>query len=139
AWPLDGTRCRRAYVASRKPAISSGVSPLIRIARQKAPTSRSVTAPSSTCPNRSAACSRLIDRAPCLPRPISLMYWLIPIARDSPRRLMTSGYLTNLSLPSEDHPPELRDARAAAGPAFQARLQRSKPLLLAACARAQVS
>jgi hypothetical protein len=79
-WP-PAPRCIRACVASRKPAISSGVSPLMRMARQKAPISRSVTVPSSTWPNRSAACSRVRARAPSLPRPISLMYWLIPMAQ----------------------------------------------------------
>src|SRR5256885_791985 len=55
----------------------------MRMAMQKAPISRSLTPPSSTWPNRSAACGRSSALAPRAPRPISLMYWLMPMALQS--------------------------------------------------------
>ena len=65
---------QRSCAASRKPASSSVLSPLMRIAIAKAPISRSVTRPSSTWLIRSYAWVCVKDRAPSLPRPISLMY-----------------------------------------------------------------
>ena len=62
-----------ASAASRKPAISSTDSPLMRMASMMPPISRSDTRPSSMAPYSARASSRDKLREPFLPRPISLM------------------------------------------------------------------
>src|SRR5471030_1809722 len=62
-----------ASAASRKPAISCTDSPLMRMASRIPPSSRSETRPSSMAWYKSWASSRVMLRAPFLPRPISLM------------------------------------------------------------------
>src|SRR5471032_3334462 len=62
-----------ASAASRKPAISCTDSPLMRMASRMPPSSRSETRPSSMAWYKSWASSRVMLRAPFLPRPISLM------------------------------------------------------------------
>src|SRR4051812_7086630 len=104
----------------------------MRIARQNAPISRSVTAPSSTCPNRSAACPRASERAPSLPRPISRMYWLMPMSARFSQSTDDFRLYAQLRLVGANHAFELGNARTAIRAALQLRLQlREPPALIA--------
>jgi hypothetical protein len=62
-----------ASAASRKPAISSTDSPLMRMASSRPPISRSDTRPSSMAVYKVLASTRDMLRAPFTPRPTSLM------------------------------------------------------------------
>ena len=73
-WLASSRGRQRAWVARTNPCNSLAVSPLMRMARQNAPTSRSVTWASRIWPSRSADCSASRGRAPSLPRPMTLMY-----------------------------------------------------------------
>ena len=76
------TFCRRAWVASRKPHISSGVSPLTRMAMQNAPISRSDALPASATTPQAAMCRKRSSVRPTTSRAT------VPTSSKEPRRAL---------------------------------------------------